>query len=658
MLAQGWWRQLCSTGFWAMALLPACSGDADDTAGGGDDSRVVCDVPTLFATTCAYSTCHNADDQAAGLDLVSTGVENRLSLQPASTCYGSLADPTDPTASVLYTKVSPDNDCGANMPLGGNQLPPADVECIAQWIEGLSPPPEDTGEYCAQCECEPDSTQACYNGAYGTEDEGICVEGVETCLYDGTWGACTGAILPSIEDCHTADVDEDCDGAMPACSNVWSFAWGNDTDQAVRSVTFDSQGDVYMLGDFTYTIDFGTGPLTSDGENADIVLAKYDAQGTPIWVQYWGDSSNQYATKVIVDGDDNPIIMGRAFGKIDFGGGELDAEGTDDIFVAKLDPDGNHIWSRIFGGIDPDRAERIATDSENDVILTGTFTGDVDFGWGPVSAAGARDAVVIKLDGQYGSHVFSVVIGGKGDDYGFGVDVDMNDDIFVTGRFSDTLTVESETITSAGGYDVYFGKLSASGDLEWLRSFGSKGDDMAHDLMVHATGPTEQVVLLGYMVDTVDFGTGPLTSAGDNDIYVAAYDTDGVAQWSKLFGDYQDQYDTSYDTNTWINLRPDESGNIWVGGILTGSIDFGPATLTCSGSTDMMVFGIDQDGDFVTAQKFGGEYTEILEDFDVLDGFTVMGGRFFSTSSGIDFGAAGSVTGAGSGDGVVAKLPL
>jgi hypothetical protein len=72
----------------------------------------------------------------------------------------------------------------------------------------------------------------------------------------------------------------------------------------------------------------------------------------------------------------------------------------------------------------------------------------------------------------------------------------------------------------------------------------------------------------------------------------------------------------------------------------------------------MMVFAVDQDGGFVTAQKFGDEYTEILEDFDVLDGFTVMGGRFFSTSSGIDFGAAGSVTGAGSSDGVVAKLPL
>jgi hypothetical protein len=361
---------------------------------------------------------------------------------------------------------------------------------------------------------------------------------------------------------------------------------------------------------------------------------------------------------VIVGADDHPIIMGRAFGKIDFGGGELDAEGTDDIFVAKLDPKGGHVWSRIFGGIDPDRAERMTTDGDGDVILTGTFTGDADFGWGPVSAVGARDAVVIKLDGAYGAHVFSVRIGGKGDDYGFGVGVDMNDDIFVTGRFSDTVTVEDQTITSAGGYDVYFGKLSPTGNLEWLRSFGGKGDDMAHDLIVHAAGPTEQVVLLGYMVDTVDFGGGPRTSAGDNDIYVAAFDTDGGHRWSELFGDEQDQYDTTYDTNTWINLRADESGNLWVGAILTGSIDFGPATLACSGSTDMMVFGLDQDGGYLSAQKFGGEYTEILEDFDVRDGFTVMGGRFFSTSSGIDFGAAGSVTGAGSGDGVVAKLPL
>ncbi len=657
MFVQGGWRQLCSMGLGAIVLLPACSGESNDSAAGTDDSRVVCDVPALFATTCAYSTCHNADDKAASLDLVSTGVEDRVSLQQATTCYGFLADPTNATESVIYTKVSPDNDCGSNMPLGGAPLASADVDCIAQWIEGLSPPPEDTGEYCAQCECEPGATQACYNGAYGTEDEGICASGVQTCLYDGTWGTCANAILPSIENCHT-DEDEDCDSSTPSCSNVWSFAFGNDTDQAVRSVAFDSQGDVYMLGDFTYTVDFGTGPFTSDGENADIVLAKYDAQGTPLWAKYWGDSSNQYATKIIVDGDDNPIIMGRAFGKIDFGGGELDAEGTDDIFVAKLDPDGEHLWSRIFGGIDPDRAERIATDGDNNVILTGTFTGDADFGWGPVSAVGARDAILIKLDADYGSHVFSIEIGGKADDYGFGVDVDMDDNIYVTGRFSDSVTVEDQTIVSTGGYDVYFGKFSPSGDLMWLRSFGSKRDDLAHDLMVHATGPTEQVVLLGHIYDTVDFGGGGRTSAGDRDIYVAAYDTDGVHEWSELFGDETDQFGTSYDTNTWINLRPDESGNVWVGATFTGSIDFGSATLTCSGSTDMLVFGLDQAGSFLSAQKFGGQYTEVLEDFDVLDDFTVIGGRFFSTSSGIDFGAAGSVTGAGSGDGVVAKLPL
>jgi hypothetical protein len=657
MFAQGVRLQLGSTGVWAIGLLSACAG-AGDSAPGGDDSRAVCDVPALFASTCAYSTCHNADDKAGSLDLVSTGVGDRVSLHAATTCYGFLADPANPTESVLYTKVSPDNDCGSNMPLGGAPLSAADVDCVAQWVEGLSPPPEDTGEYCALCECEPGSTQACYNGAYGTEDEGICAAGVQTCLYDGTWGTCANAVLPSVEDCHTADVDEDCDGSTPSCSEVWSMAFGNDTDQAIRSVAFDSQGSVYVLGDFTYTIDFGMGPFTSDGENADIVLAKYDEHGTPLWAKYWGDSSNQYATKIIVDGDDNPIIMGRAFGKIDFGGGELDAEGTDDIFVAKLDAEGDHIWSRIFGGVDPDRAERMTTDSENNVIITGTFTGDADFGWGPVSAVGERDAVVIKLDADYGSHVFSVEIGGKGDDYGFGVGVDMDDNIYVSGRFSDSVTLEGETITSAGGLDVYFGKLSPSGDLQWLHSFGSAGDDLAHDLMVHATGPTEQVVLLGHVYDTVDFGGGPRTSAGDRDIYVAAYDTDGVHAWSELFGDPADQFGTSYDTNTWINLRPDESGNIWVGATFTGSIDFGAATLTCSGSTDMLVFGLDQEGDFLTAQKFGDQYTEIVEDFDVLDDFMVLGGRFFSTSSGIDFGAAGSVTGAGSGDGVVAKLPL
>lgn len=643
------------------SLIFASCGGGSDKDGGEDSSggRVQCDVPALFEASCAGSGCHNGDDEAAGLDLVTTGVADRVSLRPSTQCSGYLADPAHPTESVLYTKVLETNDCGAPMPVGGVPLDDEQLACLEQWIEGLLPPPPDTTASCPTCECEPKSVQSCYDGASGTEGDGLCVAGEQECTWQGQWGPCVGAILPSFEDCTTSDLDEDCDGEMPACGAVWSAAFGTEVAQAARSVGIDSQGNVYLLGDFAGAVDVGTGPLVATGLKSDIVLAKLDSHGTPIWAQAWGDTSNQYATKLTVDKDDNVVIMGRAFGKINFGDGLLDAVGTDDVFIAKFSPDGAPLWSAIYGGVDPDRAERLTTDADGDVIITGTFTGEVDFGLQPVTSAGLRDAFVMKLDGDFGIQRFVQVFGGAGDDYGFGVSTDAANNVYVSGRFQESLTIGANALASAGGYDVYLAKLDPTGDVLWAQSFGTASDDLAQDLVVHAVDGGEQIVLLGHAFDGVDFGGGALAGEGERDIFLAAFDLDGVHQWSHLYGDATDQFDTAYQTNTWLNLAAGPNGEVWMGGGFTGTIDFGPVSVTSEELMDMLVFGVGGDGSFLGAQRFGGQYTEMVLDLDVTaDGaFAVVGGRFFSLA-GIDFGPAGSVTGAGSADGVIARIPL
>lgn len=636
-----------------LVSLNACSEEPQST------ERPVCDVPAIFEASCAGGGCHGAEDEAAGLDLESLGVADRVSMQPATQCAGLLADPTQPTASVLYQKVLPTNTCGATMPIGRPPLTDAELDCLVDWIAALLPPPIDTEAPCVDCVCEPELIETCYDGAAGTENQGICTTGERECGPDGTWGPCIGQVVPSVENCTTPDVDEDCDGATPLCSNAWSVGFSNPTEQAIRSVAFDSAGNVFAFGDFTGTVDFGGGPLTADGDNHDVVLVKLDSFGTPIWAAHWGDSSNQYATQVAIDADDNVFLLGRAFGKINFGGGTLDAVGTDDVFIAKLTGDGLHLWSGLVGGADPDRAERMAIDGSGDLIVTGTFTGEADFGFGEVTSAGARDAFVLKLDGGYGLPRFVRIIGGVGDDYGFGVDTNAAGDVFVAGRFGETVAVGTEYLTSEGGTDIYLAKLTSTGLPVWSTSFGSTGDDLVHDLRHLTVDGEDRLALVGHTYDGINFGAGPLVGGGDRDLFVAMFDDAGSHRWSALYGDETDQFDTTYDTNTWMNLAMSPSGTLWVGGGYTGTIPFGPVSAVCSDKMDMLVFSVDpSDGTFQSMQSFGGEFTEILLDLELpSDDFAILGGRFFSLE-GIAFGPAGSVSGAGLADGVVAKIPL
>lgn len=572
-----------------------------------------------------------------------------------------LADPVSPRSSVLYTKLEEDNDCGARMPIGGDPWTEDQMACLEQWIGALSPPaPVDTADYCADCECEPESTESCYTGVTATNGVGECVQGQRICSFQGEWGPCDGQVLPSVENCELPG-DEDCDGSAPACSEVWSINIGTNRSQSFRSVATDSAGNVWVIGDFQDTVDFGTGPLTATGENADIVVVKYSSTGVPLFSASYGDSSNQYATKIHVDANDDVLLVGRAFGKIDFGGGLLDAAGTDDVFVAKLDSQGNHVWSRLFGGIDPDRAERIATDASGDVYLTGTFTGSADFGFGPVVSAGAREAFVVKLGGAFGQVIWSQIFSSAGDAYGFGIDVDPVDGaVYVAARFKETLSNQGLSVTSLGDYDVAVAKLSAVGVLEWLVSYGSPVEDRVSDL-VHAetaTG-TGHLVLTGHTQGTLALSdTLSISSAGSNDVFVASLDLLGQPRWAQVYGDSDDQFDTQHETNTWLNLVADDDGSVWVGGSFTNGLPVGPVTLNGAGErNDLFLLQLDGDlGSYLGARQYGGNFTEYLLDFDVDGDFLVLGGRF-SSRSGFTLGSAGPIRGAGSFDGFVGRVP-
>ena len=120
------------------------NGTGTDAVGGGQEGGAgsvlgeggACpDIPQFFAATCTASSCHNANDEAQGLDLQSPDVASRLVSVMATEGPGLLVDPSAPSASILYLKLTASPPFGAEMPLGQKPLPEAMTACVLDWIE-------------------------------------------------------------------------------------------------------------------------------------------------------------------------------------------------------------------------------------------------------------------------------------------------------------------------------------------------------------------------------------------------------------------------------------------------------------------------------------------------------------------------------------------
>ena len=85
------------------------------------------------------------------------------------------------------------------------------------------------------------------------------------------------------------------------------------------------------------TADFGGGVLTSAG-GADIFVAKYDSTGAHLWSKGFGDAANQFARSVASAPSGDCVVTGLILGPTDFGGGAVGGLGGEDVFLATFGP--------------------------------------------------------------------------------------------------------------------------------------------------------------------------------------------------------------------------------------------------------------------------------------------------------------------------------
>lgn len=353
--------------------------------------------------------------------------------------------------------------------------------------------------------------------------------------------------------------------------------------------------------------------LTANGAIEPFVQ-KLDSDGNFLWAIQIELNGYGQGRSITSDSDDNLYITGYFNGTADFDPGpgiyDLTSINDSDGFIQKLDADGNFLWAIQIGGLQ-DSAFSITIDSNGDIYSTGYFQGTADFDPGPgvynLTSAGHRDVFVQKLDSD-ANFLWAKHMGGGSPDTGFSITTDTSGNVYSTGEFRDTADFDPGTgiynLTSVGIWDVFVQKLDSDGNFLWVKQIGGVGSDGGYSNTIDVSG---NLYSTGYFQGTVDFdpGTGEynLTSVGNSsDIFILKLDSDGNFLWAKQMGGNEEDIPRS--------ITLDTNGNVYSTGYFQGIGDFDPGTgvynLTSTGAKDIFIQRLDSEGIFEWAIQIGG----------------------------------------------------
>ena len=417
-------------------------------------------------------------------------------------------------------------------------------------------------------------------------------------------------------------------------------AGGSDWDEGY-GISTDADGNSYITGQFKGTASFGSFTLTSIGDD-DIFVAKISADGNWLWAENAGGSfdDNGYGISISVDG--NVYVTGYFQSTASFGSFTLTSSGHGDIFVAKMDAAGNWLWAEKAGGSYYDYGRGISISADGNLYVTGWFNGTASFGYFTLTSSGNDDIFVAKMDAA-GNWLWAEKAGGISNDYGRVISTDADGNVYVTGYFFGTASFGSFTLTSSGNTDIFVAKMDADGNWLWAEKAGGSDWDKGYGISTDADG---NVYVTGYFKGLASFGSFNLTSSGSCDVFLAKISADGNWLWAKKAGG------SSLDTGYGISTSAD--GNVYVTGYFFGTASFGSFTLNSSGGGDIFVAKMDADGNWLWAKKAGGSDYDSGYGISIsTDGNVYVTGYFYSITA--IFGSF-TLTSSGEYDIFVAKL--
>ncbi len=417
----------------------------------------------------------------------------------------------------------------------------------------------------------------------GTQGTGIAVDASGNIFVVGIFSGTATFGSTTITSCGSWDIyvlKYDASGNV-----LWLKNAGGKLEDYGSGIALDGSGNVYITGSFTDTAVFDVGSTVISSGSLDVFIAKYNSSGLLQWVKTAGNSLVDRAFAVAVDISGNAYLTGQYYGPITFAPlSQIGGYGGWDIFVVKYSSAGIAQWvtsggSSVFAWYG-ESGMGIQIDQTGNVFVTGQLNGIAGyptyFGSIALVSSGGADFFIAKYDASTSSWEWAVKGGGAGNETGSKLGLDNDGNVYVIGSFEGTATFGMNTITSDGTNDYFVLKYDPLGNFQWVNQMGGIGYFGERGMCVDTNGNVYVAATFG---GTAIVGTSSVTSTGNDNIYIAKFNTTGIFQWVKhVPGSY-------YSTASGITT--DTYGNVFVTGWFQSWIFFGSISLFRSGTRDM-----------------------------------------------------------------------
>jgi hypothetical protein len=276
----------------------------------------------------------------------------------------------------------------------------------------------------------------------------------------------------------------------PAGEVEWENNYGDIKEDYAKSIRQTSDGG-YIIGGGTRSFNVGV---------IDYYIIKLDPSGEVQWEKKYGGSQTDRCETIIQTEDGGYMAAGQSLLNFQVG----------NMYLIKLDPNGNKEWDKTIGGGREDRAYDVMQTSDRGYIVAGHTRSTTD---------GSYKVYIVKTDSR-GNVEWSRDFGGGSDDQAFSLE-----------QQGDGYVVAGYTKSHGESSDVYVVKVDLDGDLVWEKNFGgSDTEEVARSISRTSDG--------GYILA----GETNQYTYGSYDVYLLKLDSNGNEQWSQVFGGGNDDY--------------------------------------------------------------------------------------------------------------------
>ena len=258
-------------------------------------------------------------------------------------------------------------------------------------------------------------------------------------------------------------------------SILWSTYLGGSSDDYGYSTAIDSSNNIYITGQTYSSSGIATSGAyqTSLAGTTNAFVTKLSASGTKLWSTYFGGSGTDLGRSIAVDPSQNIVILGQtssSSGIATAGAYQTSYGGSNDAFIAKLNPSGARQWATYYGGSGTEFGYAIVTDALSNIYISGYTSGSPGLstvGSYQAGFGGGNDDGIVAKFSNTGYRLWASYFGGNGTDYCQGsLTVDNNSDLYFSGYTGSGYGIATsgafQTAFSGGTWDAFYAKLSTT----------------------------------------------------------------------------------------------------------------------------------------------------------------------------------------------------